>query len=329
MDGGVRGKVAARVTRGRRLLKPLLAVVIVGCIAFFFVKAFQRNWASIRQHQFTVSPGFLLGAGLLFAAGMLLSTWGWYTAVNGLSPQKVTFRQSVAVNNSSSLTKYIPGKIWSYALQLYWLDGLGISKALVVYVNLINLLISLAMTVMLGLGCLLCANGHQLPKPALLAALFALVAVDALSVAYNHALLRAVISLANRLFKRNIQNFDVGKALLVKLHGFHLLAAVVSGLSAYLFCIAIGYHLDLDRSLVIIGSTSVSDVVGFLAIVVPGGLGVREGLMYAILGGQASGSLALILPLGTRMLTMLIDVILGAVAFKLLSTLTRNKQLEA
>ena len=318
------------MTRARRLLKPLLAVVVVGCIAFFFVKAFQRNWASIKQHEFTVSPAFLLGAGLTLAATMLLSTWGWYLAVNELSPQQVSFRQSVAVNNSSSLTKYIPGKIWSYALQLYWLDGLGVSKALVVYVNLINLLISMAATVMLGLACLLCAHGHQLPKPALVAALCALLVVDGLCVMFNHALLRNVISLVNRLFKRNIQNFDVGKALLVKLHAIHLLAALVSGLSAYLFCIAIGYQVDLDRTLVIVGSTSISDVVGFLAIIVPGGLGVREGLMYAILGGQASGSLSLVLPLGTRMLSMLIDVVLGAVAFKLLSTLTRkNERLEA
>jgi uncharacterized membrane protein YbhN (UPF0104 family) len=70
-------------------------------------------------------------------------------------------------------------------------------------------------------------------------------------------------------------------------------------------------------------------VAGFLAIVVPGGIGVREGLMYAILGGELSGSLAIVMPVASRLLNMGVDIVLGAVAFKLLRTLMPKKPVAA
>lgn len=312
----------------RRHLKPLVSLLIIGCTAFFFFKAFQRNWASVKAHEFRIAPLFLCGAALALLATCLLATYAWYSALNSLALSKISFRQSVAAVNASSLTKYIPGKIWSYALQMYWLDGLGFSKALIVYVNLLNLLISMATSVIVGLLCLLFSHGN-LPLPIVLAALTGLVALDVASVLFNHAILSGLVQLVNRLFKRKFSFFEVKKSLLVKLHLVHFAAAVTSGLGAYLFCFAIGYRIDLDRSLALIGSSLVSDVVGFLAIVVPGGLGVRESLMYVLLGGRATGTFALVVPVASRMLNMCVDIVLGAVALKLLRTLASERRAAA
>jgi uncharacterized membrane protein YbhN (UPF0104 family) len=57
---------------------------------------------------------------------------------------------------------------------------------------------------------------------------------------------------------------------------------------------------------------------------VPGGLGIREATMYFLLHGQSGGSLALVLPLATRLLYMAADVLLGAVALWLLRNSVRN-----
>ncbi|HTA88801.1 MAG TPA: lysylphosphatidylglycerol synthase domain-containing protein, partial [Polyangiaceae bacterium] len=254
----------------------------------------------------------------------LLATYAWHSALNSLSSSKVTFRQSVAATNVSGLTKYIPGKIWSYALQIYWLDGLGVKKALIVYVNLVNLLISMGVSVMLGLVCLLLSH-VDFPARLLLLALLALLVLDIASIWFSHTILNGLIRLTNRVFRRNFAVFDVKRSLLVELHLIHLAAAVTSGLAAYLFCYAIGYRVDLDRALVVIGSSILADVAGFLAIIVPGGLGVREALMYAMLGGQARGSLALVLPVASRMLNMLVEILLGVVALRLLRTLLASK----
>ena len=312
------------MSRFRRLLKPALSVLVVLCVAWFFGKAFQRNWAEVRAHEFHLSLPFLAFAALATLVAILLATYAWYRSINALSASKVDFRQSVAAANVSGLTKYIPGKVWSYALQMYWLDGLGISKALIVYVGVLNLAISMGVSVMFALVCLLFAH-VDFPGGVLLGSLLGLLVFDALSIYFNHTLLKALVSLINRVFKRNLSAFDVGKSLLLELHAIHTLAAVASGLAAYLFCFAIGYRIDFDRSLVVIGASTLGDVAGFLAIIVPGGLGVREGLMYKMLGGEATGSLALVLPVASRMLNMLVEIALGVVALRLLRTLTASK----
>ena len=312
------------MSRFRRLLKPALSVLVVLCVAWFFSKAFQRNWAEVRAHEFQLSVPFLVGSALATLAAMLLATYAWYTSINTLSASKVDFRQSVAAANVSGLTKYIPGKVWSYALQMYWLDGLGISKALVVYVGVLNLAISMGVSVIFALLCLLFSS-VRFPASVLLGSLLGLLAFDALSIWFNRALLNALVALVNRVFKRNLSAFDVTKSLLLELHSIHAAAAVLSGLAAYLFCFAIGYRIDFDRSLIVIGSSTLGDVVGFLAIIVPGGLGVREGLMYKILEGQATGSLALVLPVASRLLNMFVEIALGLVALRLLRTLTVRK----
>jgi glycosyltransferase 2 family protein len=316
------------MSKVRRYLKPIVSTALVLGAAYFFYRAFQRNWDSIREHEFQLEPGYLLLAALGALATNLLATLAWSSSVNGLSSARIGFRQSVAAVNASGLTKYIPGKIWSYALQMYWLDGLGISKALVLYVNLMNLAISLGMTLILGLSCLAISSA-PVPLSMLLGALGALLVLDAVAVLFNGPLIRWLFSLLGKATRRELSYFHVQPALLLRLHAIHLLAACTSGGAAYVFCFAIGYPLSADRGLVVIGSSLVADVAGFVAIIVPGGIGVREGLMYALLGGSMSGSMAIVMPVASRLLNMGVDIVLGAVAFKLLRSLTPKKPVVA
>jgi len=306
-----------------RLLKLLASTALVLCASYFFYRAFQRNWASIEQHQFELEPGYLLAAALAVLATSLLGTLAWSTSINALSTARIGFRQSVAAVNASGLTKYIPGKIWSYALQMYWLGGLGFSKSVIVYINLMNLAISLGTSLIVGLACL-SISSVPLPLSVRLGSLFGLLLLDACAILFNRALVNSAIQLFNRIFRRNLAYFRVEPSMLVRLHLIHALAAVASGFGAYAFCLAIGYRLTLDRGLIVVGSTLVADVAGFLAVIVPGGIGVREGVMYAMLGGATTGSLAIVMPVASRLLNMAIDVLLGAVAFRLLRTLTEK-----
>lgn len=49
---------------------------------------------------------------------------------------------------------------------------------------------------------------------------------------------------------------------------------------------------------------------------------MREGVMYALLGGAASGSRAVLVPLAARAVNMLVDVVLGGTAVELLKDLS-------
>ena len=310
------------MARTRRLVKSALSAAIIAAVAVFFYRAFQRNWAEIEAAQLRLEAVPLLGAGALMLLGYLLSTYGWHVTVNALSDSsKLTFTESVATFNSSSLTKYLPGKVWSYALQMYWLGAAGFSKTLVVYVNIVNLVVSLVTTLLVGLLCLVFSTS-RLPLSATLSALALVVILDLGIIKFYSRVFGAVVAFVNRRFKREIRYFPLSTRLMLELQIIYLLSAVAFGASTYLVCMGISYPLAGRDAPLVAAASLISDVVGFLAIVVPAGLGVREGLMFFLLGGVSLGSLPLVLPLASRLVNMLVDVGLGALAIRLLRGLT-------
>jgi uncharacterized membrane protein YbhN (UPF0104 family) len=300
------------------VIKSVLALIIIFSVAYFFYRAFQGNWTSIRSHALTFNVAFLALSFLSILASCLLATYGWHIALNSLSGRnKITFPQSVATVNTSSLTKYIPGKVWSYALQMYWLVNAGFSKSVIVYVNLVNLSISIITSLIVGLAYLL-FSPELFPVSFTLPFLFLLVLFDIFFIKFNASVTNGMISMVNRLFKRDIRYFDISRTLLGHLHLIHLFAAFFFGIGAYFLCYGIGFEVAPGKMLLVMSSLLISDVIGFLAVIVPGGLGVREGVMYIILNDVSTETLALMLPVASRVVSMLVDVVLGTIAFVLL-----------
>ena len=306
------------MSRAGKVVRYTVTAAVMLCVGYFFWQAFSQNWASIRAME--LKPNYWLVA-LTFAVipiGVLCSTWAWHASMNGLArgAAHIGYAQSFATVNTSSLTKYVPGKIWAYALQMYWLGSLGFSKSLILYVNFVNLGIALVVNMLLGMSCWLLATNRLYEVVAPCFAL--LLALDAAFILFSGRALDVLVGLLNRLLRRNIGYFRISPLLMLRLHAAHLLSAVTSGLAALLICFALGYPVSLQLGVLVTASSLISDVAGYLAFMVPGGLGVREGLMFAMLGGAASGPIALVLPLAMRVVTMVSDVAIGAVALKLL-----------
>jgi uncharacterized membrane protein YbhN (UPF0104 family) len=302
--------------RYRSLVKQLAALLIVAAVAFFFWNAIRSNWAEVRAHDFKFNYWFVAIAFLGVLASSLLSTLAWQTTINSLSEKPMTFSHSVATVNTTSLTKYLPGKFWSYALQMYWLVKHGYTKSLVLYVNLLNLVISLLTGVLVGLGLLLFSN--RFPLWVTLSAFALALVADVICLRFHAASFRLAGAWAKRLFKRDIGQFDVSARTMFRLHLIHFCCQLISAAGAYVLCFGIGYRLEFGKVMLVMSALILSDVASFVAFVVPGGLGVREGVMYLLLGGVAAGSLALVLPIASRMVYLVGDALLGAIALYLL-----------
>ncbi|MGC4094016.1 MAG: hypothetical protein QM756_40125 [Polyangiaceae bacterium] len=308
--------------------KRAATIVVVGCVAYFFWKAFSHNWQSVQAHRFELAYPYLVVAFAAAVATIILYDYAWFVTVNALSGRSaITFTQTLATVNTSGLTKYVPGKLWSFALQMYWLAKLGLSKSLILYVNAINMLVSMLAAVMLGLGFLLFSSDRY-PWSTTLAWLAGLLLVDACCITFHGPILNWGILLLNRLLKRNVARIDVSTRLILRLHAIHLAASVASAVGGYALCFGIGYRIGVVQAMLVMSSLLLSEVVGYLAFLVPGGLGVREGIMYVMLGGAATGSLSLILPLATRAVNMIVEVALGLISLRLLKSLAGQEEAE-
>jgi glycosyltransferase 2 family protein len=298
-------------------VRGVLIAALIGSVAFFFFRALKANWAQVQAHDFRLSYGWLLLAFGSAVGCSLLSTYAWQVALSGLSGRRdMTFSRSVATNNSTSLTKYLPGKFWSYALQMYWLSRSGYSKAQVLYVNLSNLIVSLLTGMVLAVALLLPTG--RLPIWLVAAALGALLLLDVIYVRFHGPVLRLCARVLRRVLKRDLPDFDPPMSLLVKMHVIQFSAQLLSAAGGYVLCFAIGYELDAPTICLVMASLILADTAGFLFFLAPAGLGVREATMYFLLHGGSSTSLALVYPLASRALYMVADLLLGAVALILL-----------
>jgi hypothetical protein len=296
-------------------------------VLFFLLYAeFQKNWAGIQSHGLKFDPYFTFLAFAAMLATYLLTTYGWYLTLNTLSGgNRISFRDSVAIVNTSSLTKYLPGKVWSYALQTYWLARKGFPGSLIVFVYFINMLTLILTFLIVGLFYLAVSPG-ELPLKVIVSSLIGLVALDIFFIKYYSTLFNAFVSSVNRIFKRDITYYEAQAELLLRLHLVHAVSAFSFGACGYLMCLGIGFDIARDSICLIMSSMILSDMIGFLSLIVPSGLGVREGIMYLMLKGDAFGALSLVLPVATRIVIVVVDIFLGAAGFVLLKNYKTKRE---
>ena len=137
---------------------------------------------------------------------------------------------------------------------------------------------------------------------------------------------KKIISILNRVFQRNIEYYNIPRKHWLYLHLINFLAVFCFGIGAYLLCLGIGFDIAHNAMYSVMSSMLISDVIGFLVIVVPGGLGVREGVMYLMLAGISIPAVSLILPIATRIVSMLVDLFLGAIGFILLNKIASTRK---
>ncbi|MGB7567729.1 MAG: hypothetical protein WBM07_07710 [Chitinivibrionales bacterium] len=266
---------------------------------------------------------------LSFAAILLsyvLTTYGYFLSLNRLSGiHKISFSGSFAVVNTSSLIKYVPGKVWSYALQMYWFSKAGFSKSLILYINLINMLISLVTATIAGVICIVLSS-CKIPLIFSIPPLLILLFFDILLIAYSSTVFNRLISAVNFLFKRNIHYYRTSRKLFAYLHLVHTFSALCFGIGAYFVCYGIGLNAGKQSMLPVMASMMISDVIGYIAFIVPGGLGVREGVMYFMLQGVSNAVFPLVLPIATRVVSMLADLCAGTISFILLKNLENKPE---
>ena len=84
--------------------------------------------------------------------------------------------------------------------------------------------------------------------------------------------------------------------------------------------LGIGFGLDGQRILFIAAAMLLGDVIGFIILIAPGGLGVREGTIFLILKGTGIIQYALIFPIVVRLLNVVTDLIMGVISALIMSS---------
>jgi uncharacterized membrane protein YbhN (UPF0104 family) len=308
----------------RGALQALAALLIVGVVVFFFRAQFVKNWNQVRDVHFQIDYFLLVLAFVCILAAYLINTAAWRYGMN-LSGAKrpFSFRQSIGMVNTTQLTKYIPGKIWGYAMQVALLDRKEFSVSTVLYINLFLALSSVFICLLLG-GFYFIFFSLLVPRLISAIATAAVLLTYVFFLGFNGRFFSLLTKVFERISKRRIVACRITLKQTMWMQLFSLISSAALGMSALLCAIGMGFPVHGRLVYSVISGFLFSDTIGFLAFLVPGGVGIREGLFYLLLQEHGGQSLALILPIVMRLMSMLVDALLGLLGLIYLRTYMKD-----
>lgn len=304
-----------RSSGGTRIATRLAFLLIVAGAAWFFFTELKDNWVSLRLAGLRFHAGGMLTALGMVIASYLVAGVAWYYGINAYpSGERTSLGTSMAVINITQMTKYLPGKVWSYALQMFLMEGRGIPRTYVLYVNLLVTLSMLSIAGILGL-LYLAFFPHPVVPRILSVPLFCSAAAAYGGLLFlNGTVMQAAVRFFDRIFRTDAEFFEVPLPVLLRMQVWLFVSSVLFGLAACAVCYGIGWAVPAALIFPVSAATLFSDLLGFVMVLAPGGLGIREGAMFILLNDVTGKNIALLLPLAVRAVTLASDLILGVSA---------------
>ena len=295
----------------KRTLRVVATLALLILIVYFYSLQVLDNWAALQNFRLEFKLHYLASALILYLAGYLLDTYAWQVCMNrGRRGIDLDFPQSLAVLHGSGLMKYLPGRIWSYTAQLVWLRKYGFGAPVILFVNLISILGSMFVSVCFGL-IYLAAYLSRLSLATAALAFLVLVLLNLAFIKWNTPVMNRIIALVSRLLKKEIEPVQNSSSLIIIMEIAHTGSWALVAAGAYLLGRGIGVDIPAAQTFALLSSMAVSWVAGYVAFILPAGLGVRELIMLSMLQGVVDPRTALLFPVLTRLMDLLAVVVLG------------------
>jgi uncharacterized membrane protein YbhN (UPF0104 family) len=281
-------------------------VAVLAVVAGFFVATLAARWNDVISLKWRLEPGLFAVATALLALSYGLVACLWGLALHRAAGTRVA--AGARIWFLSNLARYVPGNVWSYVGAVELARREGVARRTTLAVMALTQVLSVGVAVAAGLPVLL-AERARLGRPALLGALV-VAAVAALAAVFRRQLLG--------LARRRMPGFDPAD-LTPSAGTVALLAAgyavywAVTGL-AFAVLVASLYPLAPADVPLVMAAYAAAYAAGFLALLTPAGLGVREGVLVVALAPVLPAGPALVVALLSRVWMMLVELAGAGVA---------------
>lgn len=290
---------------GRELARRAGAWGIVAAAAAYLYLTISRNWREIADFDWEIDP-LLLAASILAHVAVL--GWGvyiWRRVLRLLDAPSIGFPALLRIWSASNLTRYIPGAVWQFmtAAQMSRSRGLPAVLALssmIIHVGF-SLLAALAVAaVTLPLDPALGIAGSAWVRAA--------VAVGALG-AVHPGIVNAGLRLVPRALHREVLAWRGSWRDGLGIFALAVVSWAAYGIAYSLFVAALA-PIPLAAAIPLTAVNALSFTAGYLAVLAPGGIGVRESAMTVLLSPILPAAVAAVLALAARLWSIAAELIL-------------------
>ena len=247
--------------------------------------------------------------------GLMLFVLAWFVLLRSVPDIDAGLWEAAAHIGITLIGKYLPGKVWGLLGRGYLLDRKGMSSADVAKILLADQFLTFYSGIAIGLSALL---GAFYLTPGLVLLLISVVGGPVVLGSYNQ-IIQWFISRSESLLKKfssytsagilNIDRSALNASLLVYLCHWTVISLVL----CVLFYPLLQPQLLLN-CLLILAAIPLAMLTGFLALWAPGGIGVREGVIIAILAINLDLQLATSIAIVYRLICIGNDLLMGTLA---------------
>jgi uncharacterized membrane protein YbhN (UPF0104 family) len=271
------------------------------------VVAVASEWSEVRAAVARLSPA-LLGLSLVAAMAALLASMVLWRMLLADLGSPLPYRVAGRVLFVSQLGKYLPGSVWPMLAQMELGRDHGVPRRRSATVFVLLMLFTLSSGLLVATGTLPLIVGEEVRSfrwAFLLTPVFVAVLLP--------RVLNPVLDLLLRLARRPALERPLSLRDSVEAAVLGLVQWLWYGVHAWLLAVALG--ADPARSfLLALGGFALAWCVGYLVVIAPAGLGVREVALAAALSPVLDRADAIVVALVSRVLMTVADLTLAGVA---------------
>jgi hypothetical protein len=306
---GAPGKIKNMIQRYKRGIVLLIKAIISIVIIFFIVRYIITNAKGFNNFEIRFNYFYLPISFIILLIYILNQSFLWHyiTIQNNCN---IDLRTSIISRIYSEFGKYLPGKVFGYAMLFYAYSKANQSKTLVAFCMFFELLASVLAASMIFLFSLFFTEIQDFQKYHIIALFLLLV----FFILIHPRILNYFIATFLKIAKREPVKLNMTYYQLLKIISLYVANFMVFGIGLVLFINSI-YPVSFSNYLFITGTMAGAGLIGLFAIFVPAGLGVREGILTIALKEIMPLTFAGVVSLASRVWLVLGEIILFFMVF--------------
>lgn len=288
-------------------LRQLLTILLVAAACVFLYHTAATNWRDLGRFQWQVD-GWILA--LSVVAHVAVLAWGvliWSWVLRYFPVPRPRYAALLRIWAFSNATRYVPGAIWQFFAAAHLSRGAGLPAVVALTSMVVHVAFSLLAACTVAVATLpLSILGWESA-----AARYLPLAVMAASTVLVHpAVINGSLRLLGRMTRHETLSWHGRWRSGITLLLLSNLSWLLYGVAYFLFVAALAPApwTSLPR---LAGINALSFAAGYVAVLAPGGLGVRESAMALMLSAVLPAGVAAIIAIAARLWSVIAEVLLA------------------
>lgn len=285
-----------------RYLKRFVSVVVITLIFFFLIRTLILNWGKIPFHELHFNGWYIAFSFAILVIHILSYSKSWQEIMAALG-HRISFTQSLWIIATTQIAKYVPGRVWYMIGRVYVgrqqkVDGKKLAVSMVIETCLL--------VITSGILSLIAALFIGTLKPVYILLCGGMIVLATLLI--HPRILSKIVNILLKFLKRKPVDFSISYCRMIKIsvYFFGLWIAQIVGF----YClVAAVYPVTLSFFPVLTAAYCLSWITGFIVLIAPSGLGVREGVMTLILSSVLTTPLAIAMSFISRIWFTLFEIV--------------------